>query len=251
MDTALVVIDDPVVEQVLTASLRSAAFYPVAAADLDGALRVALQFRPDVIIVDVDRYPPEVFAKEFAGSCPQGRRSAAVPMIMLTSDPAIRFGAGLERCLTTHCSAKPVRPKDIVSTAIRLVRRSNARLRDTRWSGVIRRGPIELDLDRFTMTVDLDDRRLPLGLGPTATRLMARLMQRPGTVCGRDELLAQVWPNDATVTARTVDQNIHRLRVTLRRVDLADAIHTVEGHGYSFVLPPARSARPMEDVAGP
>lgn len=106
-----------------------------------------------------------------------------------------------------------------------------------------------LDLDRFTLTVSLEDRRLPFGLGPTVTRLMAQLMQQPGAVCSREELLAQVWPNDETVTARTIDQNVRRLRAILRQVNLAQSIHTVEGQGYSFVLPTALPA--VRDAADP
>jgi DNA-binding response OmpR family regulator len=239
MHTALVVIDDHVVGEMLMANFRTAGFHPVSASDLDEAHRLALQFRPDVMIVDIDRFAPETVIQRFELPDAEGRGPTRVPTIMLTANPTVHCGPRGERCGAAYCSAKPFRPKDLVVKAVRLVRRTNARQTDARWSGVIRRGPVALDLDRFTMTVQLQDRRVPFGLGPTVTRLMAQLMKRPGTVCAREELLAQVWPNDTSVTARTIDQNIRRLRTTLRQVNLAESIHTVEGQGYSFVLPPA------------
>jgi DNA-binding response OmpR family regulator len=250
MHTALVVIDDHVVGDVLMANFRAAGFHPVCASDLDEARRLVLQFRPDIVVVDIDRYPPESVLTQLEWAGPDCRRPTPLPTIMLTASPLELCGPRGERCGTAYCSPKPFRPKELVMTAVRLVRRANARLADARWSGVIRRGPVELDLDRFTMTVHLPDRRVPFGLGPTVTRLMAQLMRRPGTVCAREELLAQVWPNDTSVTARTIDQNIRRLRATLRQVDLADSILTVEGQGYSFVLPPAPPGPAERDLAG-
>jgi len=251
MNTALVIIDDHIVVEMLLASFRTAGFHPVAASDLDEAHRIALQVRPDIVVVDIDRYAPQAVMKRFESASSDGRRPTQVPTIMLTARPGDLCGPGGERCGAATCSAKPIRPKDLVATAVRLLRRVNARLTDVRWSGVIRRGPMELDLDRFTITVSLQDRRVPFGLGPTVTRIMAQLMERPGVVCGREELLAQVWPNDRTVTVRTIDQNIRRLRATLHQVNLAESIHTVAGQGYSFVLPPASSPALVRDDAGP
>jgi len=251
MNTVLVVIDDPIVVELLMVSFRAAGFHPVSAKDLDEARRITEQVRPDIVVVDIDRHAPQAVMACFGSSGPDGRRATMAPTIMLTARPAELCGPRGERCGGASCSAKPIRPKDLVATAVRLLRRVNDKPSDVRWSGVIRRGPIELDLDRLTMTVSLHDRRVPFALGPTVTRLMAQLMQRPGEVCDRDELLAQVWPNDETVTVRTIDQNIRRLRSTLRQVNLAESIHTVAGQGYSFVLPPASPVAPMRGDADP
>jgi DNA-binding response OmpR family regulator len=249
MHTALVIIEDCIVVDMLMASFRAAGFHPVSASDLDEAHRIALQFRPDVLVVDIDLYHPQAVMRCFDSAVSDGGRPTPVPTIMLTSKPADLCGERGARCGAAVCSPKPIRPKELVMTSVRLVRRANARLTDARWSGVIRRGPMTLDLDRFTLTLSLEDRRVPFGLGPTVTRLMAQLMQQPGAVCSREELLARVWPNDETVTARTIDQNVRRLRAILRKVDLAQSIHTVEGQGYSLVLPTTLPA--VRDGADP
>ncbi|MCU0624321.1 MAG: response regulator transcription factor [Gemmatimonadaceae bacterium] len=237
MNTALVVLDDPVVRDLLNASLRGCGFHPVAARDLDEAHRLAVQVRPDVVLVDVDRFPPDAHPARLDWARPPNGGPARVPTIMLTAHPDTVCGPRGERCGGSHCAPKPFRASDLVMTAVRLTRRANARRLDVRWSGTIRRGPIELDMDRFTMSVDVDGRRVPFGLGPTVTRLMAQLMREPGAVCSREELLATVWPDDATVTPRTVDQNVRRIRASLRSVGLDDTIATVHGQGYSFVEP--------------
>jgi DNA-binding response OmpR family regulator len=237
MNTALLVIDDPVVADVLTASLRTAGFHPVAATSLDAARILTAQVRPDVLLVDIDRYPSARIAEELGWNDPSSPPAERVPTIMLTAHPEISCGSHGERCGGTHCARKPVRPRDLATAAARLVRRSSARLIDARWSGVLKAGPIELDLDRFTMTVQCADRRLPFGLGPTVARILCHLMQRPGAVFSREELLAQAWPDDNAVTPRTVDQNIRRLRATLGKAGLADCVRTVAGEGYSLVIP--------------
>jgi len=248
MNTALLVIDDPVVADVLTASLRMAGFHPVAATSLDAARLLTVQVRPDVLLIDIDRYPPGEVGAGLGWNDPSSPLANRVPTIMITADPDSRCGPKGESCGGTHCARKPVRPRDLATTAARLVRRSSARLADVRWTGVVRAGPIELDLDRFTMTVQHAGRRVPFGIGPTVARILSHLMQRPGTVCSREDLLARAWPDDNTVTSRTVDQNIRRLRATLDKAGLADCIRTVAGEGYSLVVPmPTRpDQRPVD-----
>jgi DNA-binding response OmpR family regulator len=237
MKTSLIVVDDPVILGVLSASLGSAGFHVVATDRLDDARELAARVRPDIVLIDIDPYPPEalVAALDWKASGPGD--AGRVPTLMLTERPDERCGVRGALCGAALCVAKPFRPRELVMAAVRLVRRSSFRLVDVRWSGAVRQGPIELDLDLFTMTVDHDGRRIPFGLGPTVTRILAQLMRRPGAVCSRDELLAQVWSDGAAVTPRTVDQNIRRIRAALREVGLADAILTVGGQGYSFVLP--------------
>jgi len=241
MKTALVFLEDPVVAGVLAASLRQAGFYPVVAGSLSDAQRLVGQVDPDVVVVDIDGHDPDAVARMFARPG-QGARAVQRPTIMVGSHPAHHCGPRGERCGDALCEPKPFNPRDLVMKAVRLVRRSSARLVDARWSGSMRRGPIELDLDRFTMSVEVAGRTVPFGLGPTVTRLMARLMERPGAVCAREELLAQVWPDDPSVTPRTVDQNIRRIRSALQSVGLTDAIRTVQGQGYSFLLPASADA---------
>jgi two-component system phosphate regulon response regulator PhoB len=74
----------------------------------------------------------------------------------------------------------------------------------------------------------------PIHLGPTEFRLLRFLMERPGRVYSREQLLDAVWGRDIYVEARTVDVHIRRLRKALNAPKEADLIRTVRSAGYAL-----------------
>ena len=71
-------------------------------------------------------------------------------------------------------------------------------------------------------------------LGPTEFRLLVTLLEMPGRVWSRDQLLDRVWGRTADVDLRTVDVHVGRLRKALREHDKRDPIRTVRGFGYAL-----------------
>jgi len=71
-------------------------------------------------------------------------------------------------------------------------------------------------------------------LGPTEYRLLDHLIQHPGRVFSREQLLDAVWGSDVYVEARTVDVHVGRLRKALNIEGAADPIRTVRSAGYSL-----------------
>ena len=71
-------------------------------------------------------------------------------------------------------------------------------------------------------------------LGPTEYRLLSFLMEKPGRVRTRDQLLDRVWGRDIYVDSRTVDVHVGRLRKALTQYGGSDPIRTVRGAGYSL-----------------
>ncbi len=71
-------------------------------------------------------------------------------------------------------------------------------------------------------------------LGPTEYRLLEFLMERPGRVFSREQLLDGVWGSDIYIDERTVDVHVGRLRKALNRGDETDPIRTVRGSGYAL-----------------
>jgi two-component system phosphate regulon response regulator PhoB len=71
-------------------------------------------------------------------------------------------------------------------------------------------------------------------LGPTEYRLLITLMEKPGRVFSRDQLLDLVWGRDVYVDTRTVDVHVARLRKVLSGPGGADPIRTVRGTGYAL-----------------
>ena len=75
-------------------------------------------------------------------------------------------------------------------------------------------------------------REIPLG--PTEYRLLEFLMERPGRVFSREQLLDGVWGSDVYIDERTVDVHVGRLRKALNRGRETDPIRTVRGAGYAL-----------------
>ena len=71
-------------------------------------------------------------------------------------------------------------------------------------------------------------------LGPTEFRLLEFLMENPGRVFSREQLLDQVWGRDVYIDERTVDVHVGRLRKALNRGRMPDPIRTVRGAGYAL-----------------
>jgi two-component system, OmpR family, response regulator len=79
-------------------------------------------------------------------------------------------------------------------------------------------------------------------LSPTEYRLMARLLVRPHTVVGREQLRAAAWPDNPTVSDNLLDQCVSKLRRKLREIDAPHVIRAVRGVGYEFAPSPRRAA---------
>jgi two-component system, OmpR family, phosphate regulon response regulator PhoB len=90
----------------------------------------------------------------------------------------------------------------------------------------------DLTLDRRARRVSRAGR--DIALSPTEFRLLEHLMQSPGRVYSRAQLLDAVWGRDVYIDERTVDVHVGRLRRALSRGREIDPIRTVRGTGYSF-----------------
>ena len=96
----------------------------------------------------------------------------------------------------------------------------------------VKRG--DLIIDRVAHRVKRAGKEIRLG--PTEFRLLDYLMQHPGRVFSREQLLDAVWGSDVYVEARTVDVHIGRLRKALNQEVEDDPIRTVRSAGYSLDL---------------
>jgi len=74
----------------------------------------------------------------------------------------------------------------------------------------------------------------PVALGPTEFRLLRHLLERPGRVFPREQLLDAVWAHDPDIDERTVDVHVRRLRKALNAGGKSDLVRTVRSAGYSL-----------------
>ncbi len=90
----------------------------------------------------------------------------------------------------------------------------------------------DIELDREKKRVSRSGR--PIELGPTEFRLLEYLMERPGRVFTREQLLDGVWGSEIYIDERTVDVHVGRLRKVINCGHVPDPIRTVRGAGYAF-----------------
>ncbi len=121
---------------------------------------------------------------------------------------------------------KPFSVPELLARVKALLRRASPE----RLATVLSFGDIELDRDRRRVA----RAGRPVDLGPTEYRLLEFLLQHPGRVFSREQLLNGVWGRDIYIDERTVDVHIGRLRKQLNTDHAEDPIRTVRGAGYAL-----------------
>jgi two-component system phosphate regulon response regulator PhoB len=171
---------------------------------------------------------PKLSGIEVCRRLRQRNETRNVPIIMLTAR-----GEETDRIrgLDTGADDYVVKPFSMTELAAR-IRAVLRRLRPGLAEDRVRRGDIVID--RVAHRVKRGG--LEVHLGPTEFRLLDHLMQNPGRVFSREQLLDAVWGSDVYVEARTVDVHIGRLRKALGATETADPIRTVRSAGYSLDL---------------
>src|SRR4249919_3488122 len=149
-----------------------------------------------------------------------------LPIIMLTAR-----GEESERVRGLATGAddyivKPFSVPELIARVHALLRRASPE----RVADVLSHGDIELDREK--KRVSRAGREVDLG--PTEYRLLEFLMERPGRVFSREQLLDGVWGSEVYIDERTVDVHVGRLRKALNRGREADPICTVRGAGYAL-----------------
>jgi len=179
---------------------------------------------PDLVVLDW--MLPGLSGIELARRLRARPATARLPIIMLTA----RGEEGERvRGLATGVDDYVVKPFSLPELVARIgavLRRSSPE----RVAAVLTAGDVELDRER--RRVSRGGRDVPLG--PTEFRLLEFLMQSPGRVFSREQLLDGVWGRDVYIDERTVDVHVGRLRKALNRGRTNDPIRTVRGSGYSL-----------------
>jgi two-component system, OmpR family, phosphate regulon response regulator PhoB len=179
---------------------------------------------PDLLILDW--MLPGVSGIEICRRLRAREATRTLPVIMVT-------GRGEEservRGLAVGADDYVVKPFSVIE----LMARVHALLRRSRPERVAERLCVgDLDLDRLTRRVRRGNR--DIRLAPIDFGLLESLLEKPGRVLSRTQLLDLVWGRAADVDERTVDVHIGRLRKKLSKGKERDLIRTVRGAGYAI-----------------
>ncbi|MFH5805352.1 response regulator transcription factor [Alienimonas sp. DA493] len=165
------------------------------------------------------------------------RTDPAVPILMLTArtlteDKIGGFDAGADQYVT-----KPfVLPELLARVRAMLARPRPAPPEEPSGREPVREfGDVSVDFDAFRLTVARGDKSRTHDLTTQEAALLRLFAENPGRVLPRQEILREVWPPDADVTPRTIDNFVLRLR-RMVEPDPSDPKYlvSVRGTGYRF-----------------
>ena len=224
MPRILVVEDEAALSLLLSYNLESEGYAVARAERGDDAEVMLAESTPDLVILDW--MLPGVSGFELCRRMRAREATRDLPVIMLTAR-----GEESERVRGLSIGAddyvvKPFSVPELMARVRSLLRRA----RPERIAGRLQMG--ELTLDRTARRVRRGER--DIHLGPTEFRLLEHLMEKPGRVFTRAQLLDSVWGDAAEIDERTVDVHVGRLRKAIVRGRERDPLRTVRGAGYAF-----------------
>ncbi len=198
--------------------------------------RVSLARRGDEAEVAINEEPPDLIILdwmlpglsgiELCRRLRAGKTARPIPILILTAR-----GEEQDRIrgLTVGADDYVVKPFSVPELLAR-VRAILRRASPTRIAQTLEVDGIQLDREAYRVARNGRQVRL----GPTEFKLLEFLMESPGRVFTRTQLLDGVWGRDVYVDERTVDVHIGRLRKAINRGKEKDPIRTVRGAGYAL-----------------
>ncbi|MEI8340365.1 MAG: response regulator transcription factor [Verrucomicrobiota bacterium] len=204
--------------------LASVGYTIVKAHDGREALEKIRSERPDLVLLEVNM--PVMSGFDVCRVLKSRAETSQIPLIILTTmtaevDRIVALEIGADDYVT-----KPFSPRELVLRVKAVLRRcqGNNSLPEVKQVG-------NLLLDTVRYSVELKGRKLRLT--PIEFKLLEALIDHQGHLQSRETLLQNVWSGDTSITARTVDTHIQRLREKLGTA--GRWIETVRGKGYKII----------------
>ncbi len=224
----LIVEDDRNIASLVEQYLQKDGFETLSAGDGDNGLALARRQNPALVILDINL--PGMDGWEV---CRALRRDSDVPILMLTAraeemDRVVGLSIGADDYVV-----KPFSPRELVERVKAILRRTTVRAEPSA-AVILESGPIRLDPERHAVTMNGTD----VSLTPSEFKLLQTMMQTPGKVFSRDELLDRLYDNGGVVVDRVIDVHMGKLRQKLEPdPSTPQFLLTVHGIGYRFADP--------------
>lgn len=217
----LLVDDENDILEFVSYNLKKEGFDVYTAANGKDAIRVALEVRPQLIILDV--MMPEMDGIE---TCEELRKlpelaDSIIAFLTARGEDYSQI-AGFEAGADDYI-AKPIKPKVLVSRVKALLRRTGGSANDAS------RGDSSIFIDKARYIVAKDN--VEIELPKKEFELLALLHSKPHKVFTREEIFSSIWGDNVVVGDRTIDVHIRKLREKIGD----EYIKTIKGVGYKYV----------------
>ena len=226
----LVVDDEQDICEILQYNLETEGYEVATANSAEEAMELPLD---EYSLIMLDVMMGEMSGFQMARRLKDNPLTAQIPIIFITAlDGEDNTVKGLNIGADDYI-AKPLSMREVKARVKAVLRRTASPLssherQTTAPANELRYEGIGLNLDAKTVIMDGEE----LSLTKLEFEILALLLQNPGKVFGRNDLLERCWPHDVYVLDRTVDVNITRLRKKLGKY--GKQIKTRVGYGYCF-----------------
>jgi two-component system response regulator RegX3 len=220
----LVVEDEQNLREPLVYLLQKEGYDVIEAEDGQSAIDSFFTLGADLVLLDL--MLPGVNGNEV---CRAIRAESQVPIIMVTAkDTEIDKVVGLEIGADDYVT-KPYSSRELLARMKAVLRRGTEAV--TVSTSLIKAGPVEMDLERHTVTVNGERIQMPL----KEFDLLELLMENVNRVLTRGQIIDRVWGSNYFGDTKTLDVHVKRIRSKIEE-DPARPVHltTVRGLGYKF-----------------
>jgi two-component system response regulator RegX3 len=225
MTRVLVVEDEPNLREPLVYLLEKEGYEVSEAEDGNKAISEFRSSKIDLILLDL--MLPGLSGNEV---CRIIRAESQVPIIMITAkDTEIDKVVGLEIGADDYVT-KPYSTRELLAR-MKAVLRRGAEPNAGSDSGILRAGPVVMDLDRHTVSVNGEQIQMPL----KEFELLELLIENVNRVLTRGQIIDRVWGSNYFGDTKTLDVHVKRVRSKIEE-DPSRPKHllTVRGLGYKF-----------------
>jgi two-component system, OmpR family, alkaline phosphatase synthesis response regulator PhoP len=217
----LIVDDEKDILEFVGYNLRKEGYNVLTSTNGEDALKKAIQYTPQLIILDI-----MMSGMDGIEVCTELRKIISLrdPIIIFLTARGEEYSqiAGLQAGADDYLT-KPIKPKILVSKIRSLLRRHLDIKKDI---AVYEVGNLTIDNEGYMVIFNNTKYVLPR----KEFELLCLLSSKPGKVFTRDEIFSKIWTSDFSVSDRTIDVHIHKLREKFGQ----DVIKTIKGVGYQF-----------------
>jgi two-component system alkaline phosphatase synthesis response regulator PhoP len=225
----LLIDDEPDILEFLGYSLTQEGFAIEKATNGGEGIRLALQFKPDLILLDL--MMPGIDGIE---TCEQIRKLPDMKDVLIAFLTArgedysqiAGFTAGGDDYII-----KPIKTKVLISRINALLRRRKSAIFQLNEDHLLKFGNLIIDRMKYLVTISGQEQHLP----KKEFELLILLASKPGRMQTREDIFGIIWGDHAVIGERTIDVHIRKLREKIGE----DCIQTIKGVGYRFTLLPS------------